>query len=172
MSFKISNRVMQIKPAATIMVSMKAIELRAQGRDIISLGFGEPDFDTPDHIKQAAIDAIWQGKTKYPPVDGTKELKDAIVRKFQTENQLEFDAGQVIVSNGAKQSLSNLLISLLNPGDEVILPAPYWVSYPDMIKLAEGLPVILNATAESDFKITAISSATDSTLTFDIMLAR
>jgi len=154
-SFKISNRVMQIKPAATIMVSMKAIELRAQGRDIISLGFGEPDFDTPDHIKQAAIDAIWEGKTKYPPVDGTKELKSAIAKKLKTENQLDFETGQIIVSNGAKQSLSNLLISLLNPGDEVILPAPYWVSYPDMIKLAEGQPVILNATAESDFKITA-----------------
>ena len=166
MSFKISNRVMQIKPAATIMVSMKAIELRAQGRDIISLGFGEPDFDTPDHIKQAAIDAIWQGKTKYPPVDGTKELKSAIARKLKTENQLDFDTGQIIVSNGAKQSLSNLLISLLNPGDEVILPAPYWVSYPDMIKLAEGQPVILNATAETDFKITAKqleSSITDLT---------
>ena len=157
---------MQIKPAATIMVSMKATELRAQGRDIISLGFGEPDFDTPDHIKKAAIDAIWQGKTKYPPVDGTKELKHAIVRKFQTENQLEFESGQIIVSNGAKQSLSNLLISLLNPDDEVILPAPYWVSYPDMIKLAEGQPVILNTTAEHDFKITAKqleSSITDQT---------
>ena len=166
MSFKISNRVTQIKPAATIMVSMKAIELRAQGRDIISLGFGEPDFDTPDHIKQAAIDAIWQGKTKYPPVDGTKELKSAIARKLKTENQLDFETGQIIVSNGAKQSLSNLLISLLNPGDEVILPAPYWVSYPDMIKLAEGQPVILNATAETDFKITAKqleSSITDQT---------
>ena len=157
---------MQIKPAATIVVSMKATELRAQGRDIISLGFGEPDFDTPDHIKKAAIEAIWQGKTKYPPVDGTKELKSAIVRKLSAENQLDFDSGQIIVSNGAKQSLSNLLISLLNPGDEVILPAPYWVSYPDMIKLAEGLPVILNATAENDFKITAKqleSSITDKT---------
>ncbi len=166
MSFKISNRVMQIKPAATIMVSMKAIELRAQGRDIISLGFGEPDFDTPDHIKQAAIDAIWQGKTKYPPVDGTKELKSAIARKLKAENQLVFEMEQIIVSNGAKQSLSNLLISLLNPGDEVILPAPYWVSYPDMIKLAEGQPVILNATAETGFKITAKqleSSITDQT---------
>jgi len=157
---------MQIKPAATIVVSMKAIELRAQGRDIISLGFGEPDFDTPDHIKRAAIDAIWQGKTKYPPVDGTTDLKNAIVHKLRVENQLEFESSQIIVSNGAKQSLSNLLISLLNPGDEVILPAPYWVSYPDMIKLAEGQPVILNATAENDFKITAKqleSSITDQT---------
>lgn len=137
------------------MVSMKATELRAQGRDIISLGFGEPDFDTPQHIKNAAIDAIREGKTKHPPVDGTKALKNAIVRKLQTENQLEYDSKQIIVSNGAKQSLFNLLTSLLNPGDEVILPAPYWVSYPDMIKLAEGQPVILNATAENDFKISA-----------------
>lgn len=166
MSFKISNRVTQIKPAATITVSMKAIELRAQGHDIISLGFGEPDFDTPDHIKKAAIDAIWQGKTKYPPVDGTKELKNAIVRKLRTENQLEFETGQVIVSNGAKQSLFNLLVTLINPDDEVILPAPYWVSYPDMIKMAEGQPVILNATADNDFKISAKqleSSITDRT---------
>jgi aspartate aminotransferase len=155
MPYKISNRVTQIKPAATIMVSMKAAELRAQGRDIISLGFGEPDFDTPDHIKKAAIEAIWAGKTKYPPVDGTAELKNAIVQKLKKENNLDFEAGQIIVSNGAKQSLFNLLVSLLNPGDEVIVPAPYWVSYPDMIKLADGLPVILNATAEADFKITA-----------------
>jgi aspartate aminotransferase len=154
MSFKISNRVAQIKPAATITVSMKATELRAQGRDIISLGFGEPDFDTPDHIKKAAIDAIWEGQTKYPPVDGTVRLKNAIVRKLREENQLEFEPGQIIVSNGAKQSLFNLLVSLLNPDDEVILPAPYWVSYPDMIKLADGQPVILNAAAGADFKIT------------------
>lgn len=153
--FKISNRVTQIKPAATTTVSMKAAELRAQGHDIISLGFGEPDFDTPDHIKQAAIDAIWAGDTKYTPVDGTAKLKKAIVDKFRRENQLEFDADQIIVSNGAKQSLFNLLVSLLNPDDEIILPAPYWVSYIDMIKLADGLPVISNATAESGYKITA-----------------
>jgi len=165
-TFKISHRVSQIKPSATIMVGMKAIELRAQGQDIISLGFGEPDFDTPEHIKKAAIDAIRQGKTKYPPVDGTRELKNAIVTKLRTENQLEYDSKQVIVSNGAKQSLFNLLTSLLNPGDEVILPAPYWVSYPDMIKLSEAEPVILNATAEYDFKISAKqleSSITDKT---------
>jgi len=152
---KISNRVSQIKPPATIMVSVKSAELRAQGRDIISLGFGEPDFDTPDHIKQAAIEAIHAGKTKYPPVDGTPELKQAIIRKFRVENNLEFDDKQIIVSNGAKQSIYNLLVSLINPGDEVIVPAPYWVSYPDMIKLADGQPVILNATDVSGFKITA-----------------
>ncbi len=154
MPFKISNRVAQIKPAATIAVSMKAAELRAQGQDIISLGFGEPDFDTPDHIKQAAVKAMWAGETKYTPVDGTPQLKQAIVDKFRRENQLEFETDQIIVSNGAKQSLFNVLISLLNPEDEVVLPAPYWVSYIDMIKLADGLPVILNATAETGYKIT------------------
>jgi len=153
--FKISNRVAQIKPPATITVSAKAAELRAMGHDIISLGFGEPDFDTPEHIKQAAIKAIWAGETKYPPVDGTVRLKQAIINKFRVENQLEFEAAQIIVSSGAKQSLFNLMVSLLNPGDEVILPAPYWVSYPDMVKLAEGQPVILNASLENDYKITA-----------------
>lgn len=155
MSLKISNRVSQIKPAATIQVAMKARELRAEGRDIISLGFGEPDFDTPEHIKQAAIEAIRAGKTKYTPVDGTPELKQAIINKFQRDNALEFGLKQVIVSNGAKQSVFNLLLALLNEDDEVIVPAPYWVSYPDMVKLAGGQPVILNAGAETDFKITA-----------------
>jgi len=166
MSFKISNRVSQVKPSATITVSMKALELRAQGRDIISLATGEPDFDTPDHIKKAAIEAIWNGETKYPPVDGSARLKNAIVRKLHTENQLEFDTSQIIVANGAKQCLFNLLVSLLNPDDEVILPAPYWVSYPDMVKLADGQPVILNCTAEAEFKITPKqlqSSLTDET---------
>ncbi len=166
MSFKISNRVTQIKSSAIIAVNMKAAELRARGHDIISLDFDEPDFDTPDHVKNAAVDAIRASDTKYPPVDGTVRLKNAIIRKFRKENQLEFDPAQIIISNGAKQSLFNLLISLLNPDDEVILPAPYWVSYPDMIKLADGEPVILNATAESDFKITAKqleSSLTDQT---------
>ena len=166
MSFKMSNRVAQIKPAATIQVSMKAAELRAQGREIISLGFGEPDFDTPDHIKQAAIDAIHAGQTKYPPVDGTAELKTAIINKFRRDNALEFSASQVIVTNGAKQSLFNLMLALLNEDDEVIVPAPYWVSYPDMVKLAGGQPLILNAGEETDFKITARqlqNSLTDNT---------
>jgi len=153
-TFRISTRVAQIKPPATITVSAKAAELRAQGHDIISLGFGEPDFDTPDHIKQAAVEAIAAGETKYPPVDGTVRLKQAIIEKFRKENQLEFAAEQIIVSSGAKQSLFNLLVSLLNPDDEVILPAPYWVSYPEMIKLADGQPVILNGMVENDYKIT------------------
>jgi aspartate aminotransferase len=151
---KISNRVAQIRPPATIAVSMKAAELRAAGRDIISLGFGEPDFATPEHICEAAIEAIRAGKTKYPPVDGTPELKAAIIRKLSIDNSLDYKPAEILVSNGAKQSIFNLLLALLNPGDEVVLPAPYWVSYPDMIKLADGEPVICNASAENDFKIT------------------
>ncbi|NIM71320.1 MAG: aminotransferase class I/II-fold pyridoxal phosphate-dependent enzyme [Xanthomonadales bacterium] len=154
MPLKISNRVNQIKPAATIAVSMKAAELRAAGRDIISLGFGEPDFDTPDHIKQAAMQAIREGETKYPPVDGTAALKQAIIRKLRDDNRLAFEPGQIIVSNGAKQALFNLLTAVLNEDHEVIVPAPYWVSYPDMVKLAGGQPVMLATDAESGFKIT------------------
>ena len=152
---RISQKVDQIKPSATIVVSMKAMELKAQGQDIISLGFGEPDFDTPEHIREAAIEAIRAGHTRYTQVDGTPELKAAIIRKFRDENELAFEAEQVIVSNGAKQSLYNLMVALLNRDDEVIVPAPYWVSYPDMVKLADGQPAILAASPDNDFKITA-----------------
>jgi aspartate aminotransferase len=152
---RISQKVDQIKPSATILVSMKAMELKAQGKDIISLGFGEPDFDTPEHICEAAIAAIREGKTRYTQVDGTPELKAAIARKFKRENGLTFKPEQIIVSNGAKQSLYNLMVSTLNRGDEVIVPAPYWVSYPDMVKLADGQPAILNGTADNDYKINA-----------------
>ena len=155
MSVRISHRVSQVKPSATIAVSDKATELRAKGRDIISLGFGEPDFDTPDHIKDAAIKAIHEGQTKYPPVAGTVELKQAIIRKLKQENKLAYNPDQIIVSTGAKQALFNLMQAVLNEGDEAIIPAPYWVSYPDMVKLAGGQPMILNAGAESDFKISA-----------------
>ena len=152
---RISQKVEQIKPSATIQVSMKAMELRAQGKDILSLDAGEPDFDTPEHIRQAAIEAIGAGQTRYTQVDGTPELKRAIIAKLRRENALEYEAEQIIVSSGAKQSLFNLLLALLNRGDEVIVPAPYWVSYPDMVKLADGQPVILSASAENDHKITA-----------------
>jgi len=135
---RISQKVDQIKPSATVVVSMKAMELKAQGQDVISLGFGEPDFDTPAHICEAAIAAIKAGKTRYTQVDGTPELKAAIVDKFRQENDLTFEPQQIIVSNGAKQSLYNLMVALLNRDDEVIVPAPYWVSYPDMVKLADG----------------------------------
>jgi aspartate aminotransferase len=150
-----SQKVDQVRPSATIQVSMKAMELRARGEDIVSLSAGEPDFDTPEHIREAAIKAIRNGQTRYTQVDGTPELKDAILSKFRQQNDLEFEPNQVIVSNGAKQSLFNLMMALLNRGDEVVVPAPYWVSYPDMVKLADGQPAILAASAENDFKITA-----------------
>ncbi|MFC1739990.1 pyridoxal phosphate-dependent aminotransferase, partial [Pseudomonadota bacterium] len=149
-----SIKVDQIKPSATITVSAKAMDLKAQGRDIVSLGAGEPDFDTPEHVRDAAIAAIHAGKTRYTQVDGTPELKEAIVHKFRSQNGLQFGLDQIIVSNGAKQSLYNLMVAVLNKGDEVIVPAPYWVSYPDMVKLADGEPAILAATAEHDYKIT------------------
>ena len=152
---RISHRVDQIKPSATIMVSMKAMQLKAQGKDIVSLGFGEPDFDTPEHIREAAITAIREGKTRYTQVDGTPELKQAIIEKFRRDNELSFGPEQILVSNGAKQSLFNLLVALLNRGNEVIVPAPYWVSYPDMVKLADAEPAILVGAAQHDYKITA-----------------
>ena len=134
---------------------MKAMQLKAQGNDIVSLGFGEPDFDTPEHIREAAIAAIREGKTRYTQVDGTPELKQAVIEKFRRDNELNYEPGQILVSNGAKQSLFNCLVALLNDGDEVIVPAPYWVSYPDMVKLADAEPAILVGTAEHDYKITA-----------------
>ena len=151
----VSDLVKKVKPSATIAVSMKAAQLRAAGKDVIGLGAGEPDFDTPQHIKEAAIDAIKAGQTKYTAVDGTPELKEAVINKFKRENGLDFAANQIIVSCGAKHSISNLLAAVLNPGDEVIIPAPYWVSYPDMTLLAGGKSVIVSTTQQQDFKITA-----------------
>ena len=152
---RVATKLDLIKPSATIQVTMKSMELKAQGRDIVSLGFGEPDFDTPEHIREAAIAAINAGQTRYTQVDGTPELKRAVIDKLARDNDLHFEPPQVIVSNGAKQSLYNLMVATLNRDDEVIVPAPYWVSYPDMVKLADGQPAILNGTAENDYKITA-----------------
>ena len=143
-----------IKPSPTGAVLALTAKLKAAGRDIISLGAGEPDFDTPQHIKDAALAAIAAGETKYTPIDGTASLKSAIQRKFSRENQLTYDATQIIVSSGAKQCLFNLCLGLLGPGDEAIIPAPYWVSYPDMVRLAGAEPVMVNAGIEQDFKIT------------------
>ena len=150
----LSDRVQRIKPSPTLAITSKAAELRAQGKDIIGLGAGEPDFDTPDHIKQAAIEAIRPGKTKYTPVDGTPGLKKAVIDKFKRENGLDYEAGQILVSSGGKQSFFNMALALLNDGDEAIIPAPYWVSYPDMVKVAGGVPVILETDLDSRFKIT------------------
>jgi aspartate aminotransferase len=150
----LSQRVQRVKFSPSLAVSARAAELRAAGADIIGLGVGEPDFDTPDHIKQAAIQAIKQGATRYTAVDGTVELKSAIINKFQRDNGLSYQPDQILVSCGGKQSFYNLAQALLNPGDEVIIPAPYWVSYPDMVKLADGEPVFIKAGLEQTFKIT------------------
>jgi len=153
MPIRTAQRVAQVKPSATIAMSMKAAELKAAGRDIISLSMGEPDFNTPDHIQQAAIDAIHEGKTRYTAVDGTPALKDAIIEKFKRDNRLEYRRDQILVSSGAKQSLYNLMQAMIDPGDEVLIPAPYWVSYPDMVRLAGGAPVTLQTTLDAGFKI-------------------
>ncbi|MEM9302582.1 MAG: pyridoxal phosphate-dependent aminotransferase [Pseudomonadota bacterium] len=154
MGVAIAARLSAIKPSATIAVSMKAADLKAAGRDIIALGAGEPDFDTPDHIKQAALEAISAGQTKYTAVDGTLALKEAILRKYRRDNDLSYEPAQVIVSNGAKHSIFNLLLAILDAGDEVLVPAPYWVSYPDMVALAGGTPRIVGTTAETAFRVT------------------
>ncbi|MFP4209011.1 MAG: pyridoxal phosphate-dependent aminotransferase [Wenzhouxiangella sp.] len=166
MTIQLSKRVAQVKPSATIAMSMKAAELRAEGRDIISLSMGEPDFDTPAHIRDAAIAAIHAGKTRYTAVDGTPELKQAIIAKLARDNQLDYEPNQILVSNGAKQAIYNLLQATIDPGNEVVIPAPYWVSYPDMVRLADGEPVILKTTPDSDYLISPAqlaASITDQT---------
>ena len=154
MDFKLSDRVQRIKPSPTLAITARAGELRAQGKDIIGLGAGEPDFDTPEHIKAAATKAINDGFTKYTAVDGTPGLKKAIIDKLARDNQLTYTPSQILVSCGGKQSFFNLTQALLNKGDEVIIPAPYWVSYPDMVLLADGNPVIIEADIKQNFKIT------------------
>ena len=154
MSLSVSQRVQRVKPSPTLAVTALAAELRAQGRDVIGLGAGEPDFDTPEHIKAAAIQAIENGQTKYTAVDGTAELKAAIIDKFRRDNSLEYAPDQVLVSSGAKQTCYNVCSAVLSPGDEAIIPAPYWVSYPEMVKLADGEPVIVSAGIDDGFKIT------------------
>ena len=152
---QISQRANAVNPSATVAINGKATQLKAQGVDIINLSVGEPDFDTPQSIKDAAIQAINAGYTKYTAVDGIPALKDAIIGKFKTENQLSYTREQILVSCGAKQSLYNLTQAILNPGDEVIIPAPYWVSYPAMVALAGGVNIIVKTDVSSRFKITA-----------------
>ena len=153
MNVQIAQRVQAIKPSPTLAVTARAAEMRAAGHDIIGLGAGEPDFDTPVHVKEAAVVAINKGYTKYTPVDGIPALKQAVIDKFARDNQLEYSMKQILVSCGGKQSFYNMAQALLNPGDEVIIPAPYWVSYPDMVRLASAEPVIVNAGIEQGFKI-------------------
>ncbi len=149
----LADRLDRIKPSPTIAVTGLARRLKAEGRDVISMSVGEPDFDTPDHVKQAAYDAIAKGDTKYTDVDGTVALKDAIIAKFKRENGLTYSRDQITVGTGGKQVLYNALMATLNPGDEVIVPAPYWVSYPDMVLLAEGTPVFVECGENSSFKL-------------------
>jgi aspartate aminotransferase len=160
MSSKLSARVQAVKPSPTLAITARAAALRAEGKDVIGLGAGEPDFDTPDHIKAAAIEAINSGKTKYTAVDGTASLKQAIIDKFKRDNDFDYSAEQILVSVGGKQSFYNLAQAILDAGDEVIIPAPYWVSYPDMTLLADGVPVVVECGADTQFKITPEQLAT------------
>jgi aspartate aminotransferase len=150
-----SDALSRVKPSATIVITQKARDLRAQGRDVISLSVGEPDFDTPENIKEAAIAAIRRGETKYPPVAGIPQLREAIAKKFKRENELDYKPSQTIVGTGGKQVIYNALLATLNPGDEVIIPRPYWVSYPEMVVLNGGEPVFVDTTMEHDFKLQA-----------------
>lgn len=151
---QLSNRLNSLSPSATLAMSQKSSELKAQGIDVINLSVGEPDFNTPDHIKEAAKKAIDENYSRYSPVAGYPALRNAIVEKLKKENGLKYTAAQISCANGAKQSVCNTILALVNKGDEVIVPAPYWVSYPEMVKLAEGTPVIVRAGIEQDFKIT------------------
>ena len=154
MSIKLSKNIEKIAPSATVAMTQLARELKNEGKDVISLSAGEPDFNTPKHIKAAAIDAIHRGETKYTAVDGMDELKEAIIKKFKRENDLSFSKENISVAPGGKPIIYNAMITTLNPGDEVIIPAPYWVSYPDIVKLAGGTPVIIETNIEDNFKIT------------------
>jgi len=155
LNIKLASRVGRIKPSPTLAVTAKAVQLRQQGIDVINLAAGEPDFDTPENIKAAAHRAMQAGKTKYTPVAGTASLKQAIINKFQQDNKLSYSNKEILVSNGGKQSFYNLCQALIDKGDEVIIPAPYWVSYPDMVLLADGTPVFIKAGQDQQFKITA-----------------
>lgn len=155
MSLSLSKKAQAVKPSSTLAITAKAKELKAQGIDVVGFGAGEPDFNTPDNICEAAIKAIHDGFTKYTPASGTMELKKAICEKFSSFNHIKYDTDQIVVSNGGKHSLTNIFEAILNPGDEVIIPAPYWLSYPEIVKLADGVPVFLRAAKEQNYKVTA-----------------
>ena len=155
MSLELSKKASAVKPSSTLAITAKAKELKAQGKDVVGFGAGEPDFNTPENICEAAIKAIKDGFTKYTPASGTNELKVAISKKFKEFNGLDYDTDQIVISNGGKHSLTNIFTALINPGDEVIIPAPFWLSYPEIVKLAGGVPVIVTTTKEQNFKLTA-----------------
>ncbi len=150
---KLSEKALGIKPSSTLSITEKAGVLRGEGKDVISFSVGEPDFDTPDHIKKAAIDAINEGFTKYTPAAGTVELRKAVAKKLKEDNGLDYDYTQIVISNGAKHSLVNALMAIVNPGDEVIIPAPFWLSYAEMVRIAGGTPVIVYTKAENNFEL-------------------
>lgn len=169
MSLELSRKAKAVKPSSTLAITAKAKELKAQGLDIVGFGAGEPDFNTPDNINNAAIKAIHDGFTKYTPASGTNELKEAVCKKFKSFNNLNYNANQIVISNGGKHSLTNIFEAILNPGDEVIIPAPYWLSYPEIVKLADGVPVIIRAEKSQNYKVTAAQIAaacTDKTKAF------
>src|SRR5678816_4732292 len=151
---QLSRRVQRVKPSPTLAVTARAAKLKAEGKDIIGLGAGEPDFDTPRHIADAGVEAINKGFTRYTNVDGVNELKDAIIAKFERDNAIKYDRTQILISSGAKQTIYTLCMAVLDPGDEAVIPAPYWVSYPDMVLLADGLPVTPNCPASAGYKLT------------------
>jgi aspartate aminotransferase len=153
-TLSVSRRVQRVKPSPTLAVTARAARLKAEGKDVIGLGAGEPDFDTPAHVAQAGVDAIRTGFTRYTSVDGVNELKDAVIAKFDQDNGIKYERPQILISSGAKQTIYNLCMAVLDPGDEAIIPAPYWVSYPDMVMLADGLPVMPFAGASQGYKIT------------------
>ncbi|QHQ62425.1 aminotransferase class I/II-fold pyridoxal phosphate-dependent enzyme [Anaerocolumna sedimenticola] len=155
MSLELSKKAQAVKPSSTLAITAKAKELKAQGIDVVGFGAGEPDFNTPDNICEAAIKAIHDGFTKYTDASGTLELKQAVCKKFEMFNKLSYKPNQIVISNGGKHSLTNVFEAILNPGDEVIIPAPYWLSYPEIVKLADGVPVIVKANKEQKYKITA-----------------
>ena len=166
MSLELSKKAAAVKPSSTLAITAKAKELKAQGKDVVGFGAGEPDFNTPENICEAAIKAIKDGFTKYTPASGTNELIAAISKKFKEFNGLDYDTDQIVISNGGKHSLTNIFTALINPGDEVIIPAPFWLSYPEIVKLAGGVPVIVTTTKEQNFKLTAedlVAAVTDKT---------
>jgi aspartate aminotransferase len=169
-SLPVARRVQRVKPSPTLAVTARAAKLKAEGHDVIGLGAGEPDFDTPRHIAQAGIDAIKNGFTRYTNVDGIQELKDAVIAKFERDNGLHYERSQVLISSGAKQTVYNLCMAVIDPGDEAIIPAPYWVSYPDMVLLADGLPVTPFAGPAQGYKITPRQLATSITSKTKLLL--
>ena len=155
MSLTLSKKAQAVKPSSTLAITAKAKELKSQGIDVVGFGAGEPDFNTPENVCDAAMKAIEEGFTKYTPASGTNELKEAISKKFKEFNGLDYKPNQIVISNGGKHALSNIFDAILNPGDEVIIPAPYWLSYPEMVKLSDGVPVIITGTKENGYKVTA-----------------